>query len=237
MVTCSNSACSATDADDRKRLRAGRQCAARHPLDIGRKRSHHGVFVGAVKGRQSLNLQGRLENPDPEQLTVPQIRFQGDDLKVSRLQLYRQPAVLIDLPPTQGVVAGETTEGDARKNLGALVGCYTIEDPQVPIEVHLRPNAYKAKAATVTHLLHDADRWMAEVECHFEVSDGLADSLQFEIPPQWSEPYRLEPPLSFKIVPVPGEQRRAWWSIPCSRSRDIRAQRCAAASHCLPVTG
>src|SRR5262249_30297413 len=36
----------------------------------------------------------------------------------------------------------------------------------------------------------------------------LLDVLQFEIPPQWSEPFRVDPPSPFKIVPVPGETRR-----------------------------
>ena len=60
----------------------------------------------------------------------------------------------------------------------------------------------------VTTLERDGDRWMAQIACHVKVLEGVVDALAFDIPPQWVEPYRVEPAARIKIVPVPGEARR-----------------------------
>jgi hypothetical protein len=36
----------------------------------------------------------------------------------------------------------------------------------------------------------------------------LVDALSFEIPPQWSEPFQVEPAMRTKVVTTPGDQRR-----------------------------
>ena len=82
------------------------------------------------------------------------------------------------------------------------------EDGAAPPVIEVTPNLPRTRAVAATYLERDADRWMAELECHAEVVDGLVDSLELEIPPQWSEPFAIDPPMPFRIVPLSGDQRR-----------------------------
>ena len=171
------------------------------------------VFLLApIKGRQRLTLEGRVDVNGLGNFVLPQLRMTDAELKKNHLQVYRQAGVRVEVLPTNHVTEIDTADvesrADGRREFGAIVGRYTIEDFQATCSVVLTPNTPRLRAATATYLQRDADRWMAEMECRVEVLEGLADTLQFDIPPQWSEPYRLEPAVEFAVVPIPGEQRR-----------------------------
>ncbi len=171
------------------------------------------VFLLApIKGRQRLTLEGRVDVNGLGNFVLPQLRMTDAELKKNHLQVYRQPGVRVEVLPTNHVTEIDTADvekrADERREFGAPVGRYAIENSQATCSVVLTPNTPRLRTATATYLQRDADRWMAEMECHVEVLEGLADTLQFDIPPQWSEPYRLDPAVEFAVVPIPGEQRR-----------------------------
>ncbi len=167
------------------------------------------VFLTApVNGRQRLSLRGRVDAAQADSFAISQFQVLGAETKNSQLRLYRQPAVLAEIEKPPGVSAMDPAQSEAPEGFGAPLGCYSIEDPGAVVTVKLAPNVPQSRAVTATYLQRDGDRWVAEVECHADVTEGLADTLEFEIPAQWSEPYRIEPATLFKIVPVPGELRR-----------------------------
>ncbi|MBI3838756.1 MAG: hypothetical protein HY288_12595 [Planctomycetia bacterium] len=167
------------------------------------------VFLTApVTGKQQLALRGRLTVNETDALSVPQFEVASAEIKKSRLQLFRQPAVLTEVRTSNGISDLDASEFETPEGFGARIGGYLLDDPQAKPSVKLAPNVPKSRAVAMTSLSRDADHWIAETEYHLDVFDGLIDTLQFEIPSQWSEPYRLDPPTPFKLVPIPGEARR-----------------------------
>ncbi len=167
------------------------------------------VFLNApVDGRQRLSLRGRWDAVHSDAFQAPRFELLGAETKKSQLQLYRQPAVLADIKRSPSASEVQADENEDLDDFGALLGRYLLEDPQANVTITLAPNVPKSRAVAMTYLQRDADRWMADFHYHLEVLEGIVDSLQFEIPPQWSEPYRIEPAAPFRVVSIPGEQRR-----------------------------
>ncbi len=167
------------------------------------------IFLTApINGQQQLSLRGHLDARQSETLALPQWKLLGAETKKNHLHLYRQPAVLVDVEKVPGISDIDFPEHRIADRFGALFGCYAIENGTTELKVKLVPNLPKSHAVAITYLQRDADRWMAEMEYHIDVLEGLVDALQFGIPPQWSEPYRIDPPMPSKVVTIPGETRR-----------------------------
>ncbi len=161
-----------------------------------------------ITGKQVLKMRGRVDLTRPDATAVPKLDFAGGQIKRKEWRLYRQAAVLVEVDKNPRVAAVDPPNAATPDGFGALLGCYQSDDAQANIKATITPNVSESRAVMVTTLERDADRWMAELACHVEVTEGLVDALQFEIPPQWLEPFRVDPPTPFKIVPVPGEARR-----------------------------
>jgi hypothetical protein len=166
------------------------------------------VFLNnAIDGRQRLTLRGRWNVVHADAFALPHVDVLAAEVKKRQVHLYRQPGVLASIQKTSSV--GDVNNDDLQlENFGTLLGKYSIDDPTAVVTVTLAPNVVKSQAVAATFLQRDADRWVADFHYHIEVLEGIVDTLQFEIPAQRSEPLRIEPTANFKIVPVPGEQRR-----------------------------
>jgi len=166
------------------------------------------VFLTSpITGNQRLVLRGRLSGTT-DAVAVPRLTLVDAQVQRSAWRLYRQNSVLVEVHPGPGVETMPTDGVEPRGEFGALIGLYQTADPAAGLAVKIAPNSPQSKATLVTRLERDDDRWMAEVTCHVQVLEGIVDTLVFEVPPQWSEPYRVDPPAQFKLVPVPGETRR-----------------------------
>ena len=167
------------------------------------------VFLAApITGRQLLNVRGHVPSTFSDEVAVPQFQLSGTEIKSNRLNLFRQPSVLVALKGKPGVTTTDPLEMESKSEFGAKVGSYLLNDAGSTVAVKISPNIPQTRAVAITSLQRDADRWVAELEYHMDVNNGLVDSLQFDIPAQWSEPFRVEPPMVAKIVPVIGEARR-----------------------------
>jgi hypothetical protein len=161
-----------------------------------------------IEGRQQLSLRGRWR-PDAASATeIPRWKVLGASESRSQLQLYRQPGVLVSVEAPAGTTPIELAASERQTALGSLCGCYQVETDAAPFRVQQTPNEPQVGAVATTVLERDADRWTAELQVHVNVTEGLVDTLQFEIPPQWSEPFRVEPETPLSVVSLPGEQRR-----------------------------
>lgn len=165
------------------------------------------VFLSApIDGRQRLAVRGRWNFASAAALSHPLVEILGADVKKRQLHVYRQPAVLAQIQPTAGIVPLEGEVGTTLEGFGSTVGRYLVENAAAELSLVLTPNTAKSRAVMATVVERDGDHWSAELNYHLHVQEGLVDSLQFDIPPQWSEPFRVDAP--FKVVPVPGELRR-----------------------------
>lgn len=167
------------------------------------------VFLTApIDGRQQLSLRGRWVPATPGEFQAPRLRVLSADVKKDHLHIYRQPAVLAILEKSAGTRELPPAEIELREGFGSLGGCYSLEDDTATVRVKLSPNNPRLNAVAMMYLERDGDRWMAELNYHVDVTGGLADTLHFEIPPQWSEPFRIDSAMRYEVVSLPGEQRR-----------------------------
>ncbi len=90
--------------------------------------------------------------------------------------------------------------------------------PAAALELH--PNLPKTRGTLVTFVQRENEAWMAEADLVLDVSRGLMDTIRLDIPPQWSEPFQLDPPLPHEVAPLPGEKRRQLRIHPAAAIKD-----------------
>ena len=167
------------------------------------------VFLTApIDGAQRLSLRGRWTPASPAAFDVPRVRVLKADLKKNQLHLYRQPTVLATLEKSAAARDLPLLDIEPQVGFGSLAGGYELQDETARISVKLAPNNPQLHAASMISVEREDDRWMADLNYQVDVQGGLADALHFEIPPQWSEPFRVEPNMPSEVISVPGEQRR-----------------------------
>ncbi|MGD9724246.1 MAG: hypothetical protein AB7O59_23990 [Pirellulales bacterium] len=166
------------------------------------------VFLtGPITGSHVLSLQGRIANPPEGPFATPRISLAATQIKTNRWCVYRQNSVLATVSPGPGVVPFDPEVPQTRDSIGALVAAYQSPDPKADIGLSVTANLPTARAVMVTTLARDKENWTAEVRCRVEVAAGLVDSLAFEIPPQFTEPFRADPAAETKLIAIPGESR------------------------------
>jgi hypothetical protein len=173
------------------------------------------VFLAApLTGNHPLRIQGRVDTDPQTPSAIPRVALAGVRVKRRELQIYRQSELLVQLDSDPPFTPVDPTPLALVDDFGSLFASYLADESQGEIVVKKSANAPQSKAVLVTSLEHASDSWTAELDYRLDVSGGLVDVLQFEIPPQWSEPYQVEPPLRIKIVPIPGEARRQMFVYP-----------------------
>ncbi len=161
-------------------------------------------LTGPITGRQKLVLRGRIDAPPSG--AVPQLALTGATIARNRWRLHRQSAVLVQVEPVEGVTRVEAPAADWSDDFGALVGCYESTDARENPTIKVTANVPHANVVVATGMLRDNDRWMAELFCNVKVAAGAVDALEFDIPPQWVEPFRFDPPLRPSWFPFPARR-------------------------------
>jgi hypothetical protein len=164
------------------------------------------VFLsGPLNGRHRLALRGRWNFGDPAALAHPFVEILGAKVDKREFHVYRQPAVLVQIVQAPGMVP-INGEAQTSADFGSVVGRFTADSASTEVSLTVAPNEIRSRGVMATIVERAGDAWNAELHYHLHVQEGLVDSLQFDIPPQWSEPFRVDAP--FKVVPIPGELRR-----------------------------
>jgi hypothetical protein len=166
-------------------------------------------LTGPVTGNQRVTVRARVKSPTAGGFELPRLWFAETKIDRYEWRIYRQSSLLAEVRPAKGMTATAPAESDEpRDAVGTLVGTYVVDDPQATIAVDISPNSPQTSATAVTTLERDGDRWLAELRCRIRVEGGVADVLSFQVPPQWVEPFRVEPAARTKLVPIPGETRQ-----------------------------
>lgn len=169
------------------------------------------IFLnGASAGNRQLTLLGRLPTPEQAKLPLPMVRLEAEATRPMRVALFREPAVQVQVHDPVGLVEAESHPLDeSRATPGRLVKAFQVQYTG-PVEAVLEvsPNRPAVHAEQMTWLRGVADSWETEVEFHFRVTGGVADQFRLAVPPQWTGPYKVDPPASLKVVEVPGKPLR-----------------------------
>ncbi|MGE0609804.1 MAG: hypothetical protein AB7O62_22125, partial [Pirellulales bacterium] len=176
----------------------------------------------AAAAEQSLELRGWVPCASEGQQPLPQVRMARAEAASTMVQIFRQPAVLIQVDKLTGLK--ELAEPGGERNaseLGRPVGWYEVTAPAYAAVVSIRVNSPIAESTQVTILeREDRGNWIAEMRLQVHVSDGAIDELHFTVPENWTGPFQLDPPISHQLTDVPGESYRQLFVRPRSAIRD-----------------
>ncbi len=169
------------------------------------------VFLtGPVSGKHKLSLTGRLPTPAKGKFVLPEIRFEQGKIGKHTVELFRQPAVLIEIDKIGGVADTETPALEKSKaELGRPVGSFT-GDGQQPIEVSLAlsRNVPKLSCEQATILRSVGKSPEAEIQLQIKAAGGLLDQISLDVPPEFQGPYTINPPATFEIVDAADKTRQ-----------------------------
>jgi len=183
-------------------------------------KSHLTVFVaGDVGADQRLRIVGRLLIDSRDRWSTPQLQLQDAQLTEHVLRIRRRPDVLVELVDHDGydllddpasdspAVLDEALDGAQAARLVAVLKRGAGESGRVHLK--LTDNAPRVAARQVTTLGREGDTWKAQVDYVVQrVEGGVLDEVQFEIPAEWSNPERINPPTDNLTRPIRGTNRR-----------------------------
>ncbi|MHB9045984.1 MAG: hypothetical protein ACYC35_08595 [Pirellulales bacterium] len=166
------------------------------------------VFLtGPVTGPQQLSLRGRLPVPERGELPLPAIRVEGGEPATSQVQIFRRPAVLVQVVKRAGLVAVEDVAVEKDKlELGRLVGSFSATNGSAASLV-LSPNEPQTTAVELIAPRREGKSWWLDVDCRLQVTGGTLDALRFEIPSSWSGPFDVSPAATAEVVRIADENR------------------------------
>ncbi len=159
--------------------------------------SHVMVFLGRPTSRPHvLSLRGSVR-PEPDgTVAAPRIVLQGADRGEILMDLYRDPRLLVDwMDPS--VTPAEVREQNAvRSSAEILVGRYAwrADEPDGKRRLRLRENQRRFMADTVTTVNTAEQGHVANLFARVTVQEGVVGQLQFSVPANFQEPYKLQPP-------------------------------------------
>ena len=168
------------------------------------------IFLTApITGVERLSLRGRLAVPASGAAAVPDLRLLGAVREEKRIRIFRRPAVLVEGPtgPTVSPIELPIDERE-RTELGSFFGAYRVAGHEAPIALKISPNRPQSQAVQLISLERKDDGWMAEVDCQVSVTRGLLDSLRFDLPTYWVEPFESDGQTVLQTTYLPDRNRR-----------------------------
>lgn len=159
---------------------------------------------------EALRIAGWLPLPESGDVAVPQIRLEETDSQTTRVGVYRQPDVLLELLLADALGPAAAPPATLPEvALGRLV-----REFQAPAEapwgvLRVAPNRPDVQLVSAVGLARDGrGNWSATLECLVDVHDGVVDELRFDVSPEWAGPYEVVPPGTAELLTVPAEERR-----------------------------
>lgn len=145
----------------------------------------HVFLRDKTTGTQTLALQGTMPTQVPQEMALPTIRFLDATLMDSRLQLYQEPDLEVELADPDKwerlEVPSELRTGAAR-NL--LVGRFKWNPDVGPFVIRAAQNEPVLDYSAVTSLQPRDGRWKLTTNLLFEVLQGHGSQFSIRIPPE-----------------------------------------------------
>ena len=171
---------------------------------------HVFVFLkGPVSGRHELQLHGQMPLTMKRNFALPHVRLEEVRIQNSLVNLYRQPDVLVEVSGVAGLADVKTTAGDAgqegpdpgywaphRLRRGRPVRSFYADMAAAsPVLLTIRANRPRVQAEQVTRITCEESQWRTACEFRLQVSDGLLDSIELDVPASWKEGLKTSPAM------------------------------------------
>jgi hypothetical protein len=176
------------------------------------------VFAGqGLSGKHHLRLRGHQPIPEETaELTLPHISLVDGSLRGHRTRVYRHSDVLVEIvgAPTP-MASAPVPMGTFQEPHGRFVAAFEQNEEGATgspaVRLRVSPNRPQVEARLVTHVRRVADLWEVVVDFDARLADpesGVMDKFLFEIPPEWTEPLTLDPPVPYRTRSLPGARRQ-----------------------------
>jgi hypothetical protein len=157
-----------------------------------------------MAGRQKLSLRGRLPVRDGT-MQLPVLQIDRGQLQSSTIELFRRPAVLVQLSQPVGLQPLEQPAAIADyPEWGRLVGRFRAQGEEpVQAALTLTPNRPKVRAEQLTRLRCHGGSWTAQLDFRIHVSGGVMDQIRIDVPGPLSGPYQVSPAETLEVISLP----------------------------------
>lgn len=196
------------------------------------------IFLRApADGRQSLQLRGIMPLDDKPSFAMPAARIKDVPAESTLVRVYRRPGALVEVTPPlnatlplfPGLNAAAPITGESRQTgstrigmpdslsepdrdlteRGRLVRTFRVSEQSPSLgEVSVKQNNPVFTAQQLLWLRQEDRQWRAGIDCRLQVTEGVVDQLQFDVPPAWAGPYTVSNGAVVEVVDIPGEGRR-----------------------------
>ena len=129
---------------------------------------------------------------------MPQVRLEEVRIQNSLIGLYRRPDVLVEVSGVAGLADVKTTEDDAgHGDLGRPVRSFYADTAATsPVLVTIKPNRPHVHAEQVTRITCEENQWRTTCEYGLQVSEGLLDAIELDVPASWKEGVKTSPAMA-----------------------------------------
>jgi len=181
------------------------------------------VFLSELMaGPQKLSLRGQLPTRGGK-MQLPLLQIDRAEMLSSSIELFRRPAVLVELDQANGLVEvddplidandparwGVSADAIPAHRRGRLVGQFRAQgEGPIKATLTLTPNRPKVRAEQVTRLRHSGGAWKAEIDCRVRVTGGVLDQVRIDVPGPLGEPFQISPPAEPELIDTPGRPRQ-----------------------------
>ena len=160
---------------------------------------HINVFLaGPVSGRHELRFHGQMPLPSQRTWALPQVRLEEVRIQNSLVSLHRRPDVLVEVSGVAGFADVKTGEDDVGQgDLGRPVrSFYADMASTAPVLVTIRANHPQVHAEQATRITCEDNQWRTTCEYRLQVSEGLLDAIELDIPASWKEGLKTSPAMA-----------------------------------------
>jgi hypothetical protein len=178
---------------------------------------HVTVFLKApVSGRHEFHLRGQMPLTKNRDLPLPQVRLEEAQIQNSLVSLYRSRDVLVEVSGGAGLADVKTTAdgpqstgypgGDrgrpVRSFYADMASGASGGSPLVgagrgsPVLVTIRANHPRVRAEQWTRIACADGQWRTTCEYSLQVSEGLLDAIELEIPASWQKSLKTIPAMA-----------------------------------------
>ncbi len=186
------------------------------------------IFLSApIAGRQQLVLTGRWTLPETRAFDVPRWSLRAATVTRSEWVFCRQNDVLLTVTSPPDARPIEPINEPPGSEFGALAQAFGAENADSLFQLQVADNKPHVRGVAVSSIRRDEDQWLSTIDYHLEISEGVLDVLQFEVPAQFVEPYRVEA-ASIALRPSASTPQRRVLSVtptkPLSGKQHLRIQ-------------
>jgi hypothetical protein len=156
------------------------------------------VFLASpVRGRHDLLLHGQMPFPMKRKTALPPFRLEEVRLQTSLVHLYRRQDVLVEVSGDQGLADVKTTADDSGQgDRGRLLRSFFVDPAAAsPVQVTVKANRPRVSARQVTRVACEDNRWRTACEFSLEVSEGLLDAIELDVPSSWKDGVKTSPAM------------------------------------------